>query len=144
MTVRVVYGSQTGNTRRVAQAIAETVACAAEPATEAVPSSAADLIFLGGAVYATHDNGILPELTRFIETLDPAKVRKAALFRTGFSDAALDLMAALLARRGIPVAEERFGCKGRFLVFNLGHPNARDLADAREFAARVAGKEARA
>jgi flavodoxin len=137
MKVRVFYGSETGNTKRVAQAIAEALGCAAEPADAAAPSPAADILFLGGAVYATQDHGIRPEVARFIAGLDPAMIGKVALFRTGFSDAALGIMADLLAGRGIPVAEERFGCKGRFLFFNLGHPNDSDLEAAREFALRI-------
>lgn len=137
MKTAVYFSSLTGNTRKVAEAMAASIGCSAIPVDSGAPSERVDLCFLGGAVYATHDHGIQPELRRFIEALEPRKVGGVVLFCTGFRQDAVAIMTALLEAKGIPVAKERFFCKGKlFLVFNFGHPNGRDLSAAASFARR--------
>lgn len=134
MNARVVYYSATGNTRKVANAIAEAVGCEAV-AIDGYADAPVDLLFIGAAVYATHDHGLHAGMKAFIAGLDPAKVGEAVLFSTGFVQSeAIAMMRALLERRGIPVAEKSFFCLGRFALFNLGRPNAKDLAAAADFA----------
>lgn len=96
-------------------------------------------LFLGGAVYAVH-HGIHPALKSFIDGLEPEKVGRVALFRTGFSDEAIAAMTGLIKAKGIPVEAESFGCRGRFLFFSLGHPGKADLEAARAFARRMASR----
>jgi flavodoxin len=139
---RIFYATQTGNTKKVANAMGEALGIPAEPVDSAGAGTriAADILFVGGAVYATYDHGIRPELTRFISGLDPAKIGKAVIFCTGFEDRAVDIMKLLLEMKGIAVAKETFFCKGRFFLFNLGHPSPTDLERAMEFARRIAGE----
>lgn len=138
MKIRVCCQSRTGNTMKVAEAMAMALGCRAEPIQGLSIDERVDLLFLGGAVYATYDHGLDPALRDFIARLDPGKIGQVALYRTGFSDEALRSMQTFLARRGIPVAKESFGCKGRFFIFSLGHPGAKDLEAAAAFARRMA------
>jgi flavodoxin len=131
--VLVVFHSKTGNTKKIAEAIARGAGCRAESANRIEGPVEADLLFLGGAVYATHDHDLAPALKAFISTLAPARIKRVVLFRTGFADTAIPIMRRLLAARGIQAEAEHFGCLGHFLVFNLGHPNQADLAAAEEF-----------
>ena len=141
MVVKVFSHSETGNTAKVARAIADAAGCAADRADpSAAAGAAADLVFVGGAVYATHDHGLHPALKGFLEGLDPHRVKRAAVFATGFpsSDAAAR-MCRLLEARGIRVEKEAFFCKGKFLLFQRGHPGKADLDAAADFARRVVG-----
>jgi flavodoxin len=138
MRIRVIYASQTGNTKKVALAIASALGVEAESVASAAAPIEAELLFLGGAVYATHDHGLRPELAAFVAALDPARTGKTALFCTGFEERAPGILRGLLARRGIRVAEPAFFCKGRFLLFNMGHPDAVDLEAAGDFARKTA------
>jgi len=140
MKTRVFYASQTGNTKKIAASIASALGVEPESVGEAGGPIEADLLFIGGAVYATHDHGIKPELARFIANLDPRKVGKAAIFCTGFEDRASGILRGLLASKGIPIVEQHFFCKGKFFLFNLGHPGTADLEAAHAFALRVGGK----
>ena len=133
MTIRVMYHSATGNTKKVAEALARGAACRAEPVNRSLGPIEADLLFLGGAVYATHDHDLAPALKTFISTLTPSKVKKVVLFRSGFADTAIPIMRGLLSAKGIEVEGEHFGCPGRFLFFNRGHPDRADLAAAENF-----------
>jgi hypothetical protein len=141
MEVRVFSHSATGNTAKVARAIADAAGCAAERADPAVaPQGGADLLFLGGAVYATRDHGLDPALIGFLSGLDPRRVKRAALFATGFPTSdAVARMRALLSARGIRVEDDGYFCKGRFLLFNVGHPGKDDLEAAAVFARRIMG-----
>lgn len=139
MNIQVAYFSATGNTRKVALAIAS------ELGVEAVgidalarASEPIDLLILGGAVYANHGHGLHASLKGFIDGLDPSKVRRAAVFATGFIHSeAIAMMRWRLAARKIPVADDSFFCLGRFALFNMGHPGAADLDSARAFAKRL-------
>jgi flavorubredoxin len=135
MTVKIIYFSATGNTRKVAEAMADELGCEAEPMGQDASGVSADVLFLGAAVYATFDHDVNPAVRDFIAKLDPAKVKKTVLFCTGFAETALVTMQGLLAKRNIPVSDNTFFCKGKlFVVFNFGHPNRDDLVSARKFA----------
>jgi len=139
MNVRVAYFSSTGNTRKVAEAIAKAAGCPVSP-IDAFPDGmeAIDLLFLGAAVYATHDHGIHASMKRFIAELEPDKIKIVALFSTGFIQSeAISMMRRLLETRGIKVAADSFFCLGRFALFNMGHPNAKELGAAAEFTEKL-------
>lgn len=138
MNVRIFYHSTTGNTKKVAEAMAGQLGVKAEDIATYNFSVAADVLFIGTAVYATYDHGINPAVRAFIAKLEPSKVRKAVLFATGFAPKAIDTMRELLKDRKITVAGESFFCKGKlFVIFNFGHPNKTDLEKAREFAGKA-------
>jgi flavodoxin len=135
MKVRVVYHSQTGNTKKVAAAIAEARGCAAETAAECRITEPVDLLFIGAAVYATHDHDFPPAVKELIGRLDRKLVKKAVVFGTySFENQAIQELARMVRKTGIPVADAHFKCKGRFLLSNLGRPNKDDLEQARAFA----------
>ncbi len=138
MEVKVLYHSKTGNTKKVGEAIADALGCQSAKLPHVGSDVAADLLFLGAAVYATHDHGLDPQMVSFIRTLDPAKVKRVAVYCTGFSSAAAKLMETGLRNRGLKVAPESFYCEGKFLLFKAGHPNAADLDRARTFGKRIA------
>lgn len=135
MDSKVIYFSATGNTRKIAEAMADELGCKAEPMGQDPAGVTADVLFLGAAVYATFDHDVNPAVKDFIAKLDPKKVKKTVLFCTGFVETALATMKGLLAKRNIPVSDHTFFCRGKlFVVFNFGHPNREDLVNARKFA----------
>jgi flavodoxin len=135
MNSKVFYWSKTGNTKKVAETMADVLGCKAESILSYREPVSADILFLGAAVYATFNHEVNPAVTEFIGRLDPAKIGKVILFCTGFADTAIGIMRGHLKRRGVPVAESSFFCKGKmFIFFNFGHPNGTDLASAKSFA----------
>ena len=103
MSYAVRYYSRSGNTKKVADAIAESVGvqalsveASAAPITEKV-----DVLFIGGALYAY---GIDENLKKYLDTLSSDKVGKAVLFSTSWlSKHALDIMRKSLENKGIKV-----------------------------------------
>ena len=134
MRVRVFYHSLTGNTRKVAAAIASTAGCVAEPVSTATVNEPVDMLFLGASIHA---GDIDPSVKKFIEGLDPALVKEVIMFSTGFEEKAVGVIKDLLARRGVVVTDKCYFCPGKFLLFNRTHPDARDLTGAEEFARSV-------
>jgi Flavodoxins len=135
MNIRVFYWSKTGNTKKVAETMADVLGCQAESILSDPEPVSADILFLGAAVYATFNHEINPAVSEFIGRLDPTKIGKVILFCTGFADTAVKTMSGLLKKKGIPFAEDSFFCKGKmFLFFNFGHPNGTDIENAKRFA----------
>ena len=82
MKIAVRYCSKTmfGNTRRIAEAIAEGVGVkAVSIADEPKLAEKADILFLGGAPYT---NIMAPELREYANGIDQAMVSKVVLFTT--------------------------------------------------------------
>lgn len=130
MNIEVRYLSKSGNTKKLADAIAGELGIAAEPITQSLPINT-DILFLGGAVYW---GGIDGELKRFIATLG-GKVKKVAVFGTAaLVPSAYPQMKKLIAAQHVTVLEKEFHCRGEFNKIHNGRPNAEDLRLAREFA----------
>ena len=127
----------TGNTKKVAEAIAEAVGCKAENVAECRLDEPVDLLFLGGAIYATYKHDYAPPLRQFIKSLKPGQVKKVALFVTYTFSSSMEILKKHVQGAGIALSEGSFECRGRFLVFNLRHPNKIDLDGAKDFARGV-------
>ena len=99
MNVRIVYGSLTGNTRRVAEAIGKELAVLPRAAKEPQSLEGGDLLFLGSGVYGGRPAGAVRRLLNAATSLAGVKV---ALFGTyGGTPNQLDWMArAVQERRG--------------------------------------------
>ncbi len=132
MSTAVIYHSVTGNTRKVADAIAEALSCPAQPVKEYPLDHTADVMFIGGAVYG---GKLDPVMDSFLQALTPQKAKRVLLFSTSIKESkALGLMKELLRSRGISVDEECYLCKGKFLFMNRRHPNNEELEGAKAFA----------
>ena len=107
MKKAVRYYSRLGNTRTIAEAIAEGAGANAVSITdEPMLTEYVDVLFLGGAPYA---NIMAPELKAYAESLDAAKVGKVALFTTSnWSRRTVLALKKLLKGQGIAVADEYF------------------------------------
>ena len=137
MNIAVRYYTRTGNTKRLAEAVAEAVG------TEALPLSApiaepADILFLGNSYYAF---SIDPEVRNYIRSLDKNKVGKIVNFGSAaMLNSTCKKVKAEADKVGIPVDEREFHCKGEFKGLHKGKPNADDLKAAAEFAKKIVGK----
>ncbi len=138
MNTKVVYCSTTGNTKKVAESIARAIGCTAETADACTIHGIVDVLFIGGALYATYNHDVNPALKTFVDRLMPGQIKKAVVFGTySFNNALIQTMKSMLLRKGIPVAEDYYACKGKFMIFKRSHPNAEELAKAGEFARRI-------
>ena len=113
MNIAVRYYSKSGNTRAVAEAVAEAVGVKAVSVdtAEADIKEPVDLLFIGGALYAY---GLDKHLKEYLETLKKENVKKAVVFSTSWlSKHSVDLIKNGLKEAGIPVEEEFFYVKNK-------------------------------
>ena len=134
MKYAVRYYTKTGNTKKLAEAVAK------ELGVEALPISApidekVDVLFLGNSYYAFT---IDPEVRSFVASLDKEKVGKIVNFGSAaMLNSTYKKVKAEADKVGIPMFEKEFHCKGEFKKLHKGRPNDDDLKNAAEFARSI-------
>ena len=136
MKIAVRYYTKTGNTKRLAEAVAKAVGVEALPITAPVTESV-DILFLGNSYYAFT---IDPEVRRFIESLDKEKVGKIVNFGSAaMMNSTWKKVKAVADKVGISMDEREFHCKGEFKGLHKGKPDESDLDAAAAFAKKIVG-----
>ena len=131
MKAAVRYYTKTGNTKKLAEAIAGALGVQALPISEPV-TEAVDLLFLGNSYYAFT---IDPEVRAFIRSLDRNKIGPIVNFGSAaMLNSTYKKVKAEADRAGIPMDEREFHCKGEFKGIHKGKPDRDDLAAAAAFA----------
>jgi flavodoxin len=134
MSGTVIYYSRTGNTRKIAEAVAKG-ACAKCIPVEKISEIEDKLLFLGTPVHAF---GPSRPILDFLRKCDWSG-KKVALFCTyaGLGNKrTLRKMKAEVERMGGKVVGE-FSCRGRFKIFGRGKPTPEDERRAEEFGRTV-------
>ena len=131
----VIYYSMTGNTKKLADAIATELDVAAEDVKTKGRLAEDSFVFLGAGLYGPLRGW---GLRRFIDrnTFDG---RKVVLFGTSGEGKGKEVGALeeAVTAKGAEIAG-KFYCKGKFLFFvNPRHPSSEDLEMARAFAREI-------
>ena len=130
-TFAVRYYTKTGNTKRLAEAIAKELGVEALPISEAVTEKV-DYLFLGNSYYAF---SIDPEVRSFVASLDKNNVGKIVNFGSAaMLNSTYKKVKAEADKVGIAMDEKEFHCKGEFKGVHKGRPNEDDIKAAVEFA----------
>jgi len=131
MTYAVRYYTKTGNTKKLADALAGELGVEARPISDPV-TEPVDLLFLGNSYYAFN---IDPEVRDFVASLDKDKVGKIVNFGSAaMMNSTIKKVRAEADKVGIPVDSKEFHCKGEFKGLHKGRPNEADLKAIIEFA----------
>lgn len=131
MTYAVRYYTRTGNTKRLAEAMASVLGVEALPISTPV-TEPVDILFLGNSYYAFN---IDKEVRDFVASLDKEKVGKIVNFGSAaLLNSTYGKVKEVADSVGIPMDEREFHCKGEFKGIHKGRPNAEDEAAAAEFA----------
>jgi flavodoxin len=133
----VLVDSRGGNTRKVADAIAEelgvTVGDLATPLQDEEKT-----LFLGSGTYGGKPGETMKEFISFNEFSG----RRVALFGTSASAEGakkmMEGMAEDLTKKGATILGT-YHCRGKFLFTSRGHPDREDLENAKKFAREMAG-----
>lgn len=133
MKVAVRYYTRSGNTEKLAKAVAEAVGVEAldlnNPLEEKV-----DILFLGCSYYAFD---VDPNVKRFIED-NNVKITKIALVGSSAGMKSMKKPVRAVADKfGIEVLEEEYHTRGKFGPMHKNRPNEKDLEEAKSFAKKV-------
>lgn len=135
MKFAVRYYTKTGNTKRLAESVADALGVEALPISEPV-NEQVDYLFLGNSYYAF---SIDPEVKSFIRSLDKNNIGKIVNFGSAaMLNSTYKKVKAEADKVGIPMVEKEFHCKGEFKGVHKGRPNSDDCKAAAEFAKKFA------
>lgn len=136
MKIAVRYHSRSGNTEKLARAIADAVGAQALPVS--VPlGERVDILFLGSAVYAA---GIDEAVKTFVAE-NSGSIGTIVNFSTAaVAESTYKQVQKLASAHGIPMSDREFHCRGAFAFLHRSRPNAEDLRSAAAFARDVARK----
>ena len=136
MKIAVRYYTKTGNTKRLAEAVAAAVGVQALPLSAPLEEPV-DLLFLGNSYYAFN---IDPEVKAFLQGLKKEQVGKLVNFGSAaMLNSTYKKVKAEADKAGVPMDEREFHCKGEFKGLHKGRPNEEDLASAAAFARAIVG-----
>ncbi len=134
MNVAVRYYSRSGNTKKIADAIAKQAGVTAESIREPVRGEV-DILFLGTGVYAFD---IDPELKEYIAALHPAGIKTVVVFSTAaVVKSAYEKTKKHLENRGLTVSAREYHCPGHYMFLRNGRPDAEDIEKAGQFAREI-------
>ncbi len=136
MTTAIRYYTRSGNTQKLAFAIAEAIGGEAKDVSAPLEEKT-DILFLGSSVYAA---GVDEAVKKFIAD-NRDKIGKIVNFSTAaLISSTYSQIKKLAEECGVQIADEEFHCRGSFKFMHKGRPNAQDIAQAADFAkAIVAG-----
>ena len=130
MKYAVRYYTKTGNTKRLAEAMAKELGVEALPISVPV-DEAVDYLFLGNSYYAFN---IDPEVKAFVASLDKEKVGKIVNFGSAaLLNSTYKKVKEVADKAGVAMDEKEFHCKGEFKGIHKGKPDQNDIAAAVKF-----------
>jgi flavodoxin len=134
--VSVLYYSMTGNTKKMASAIAEELGVEALDVKKAVAVPKDGLMFVGSGCYGDKPG---EDMAKYIAGNDFTG-RKVALFGTSGAGAGKEVQALeeTLKQKGAIVVGSYYSKGKAFVVVNIGHPNKEEMEGARKFAREMA------
>lgn len=130
MKIAIRYYTKTGNTKKLADAIAEAIGVEAKTVNEKLADDV-DVLFLGSSVYAA---GVDAQVKKFIEDID-VRVGKIVNFSTAaIIKSTYSQIKKLADKKGINISDREYHCKGSFGPLHKGKPDAADLKKVSQFA----------
>lgn len=135
---KVVYSSRGGNTKKVAEAISQSIGGKAINLENFTITEPINILFVGASIYA----GVVDKTVKtFIENLTSDKVNAIVVFGTSAGKKSAQLqIKQMLKDSNINVLTEEFHCKGSFLLVHRNKPDESDLNNAKKFAKEVVEK----
>ena len=133
MNIAIRYYTRSGNTQKLAEAIAERINVKAENISVPLDGKA-DILFLGCSYYAFD---MAQDVKDFVaENKD--NIGEIVCFGTSAMMKSMKKpMQKLAELHGVKLSDMEFHCRGEFNIVNKGRPNAEDLQNAALFAERI-------
>ncbi len=133
MKVAVRFYTRSGNTEKLAKAIAEAVGVKADSVNIALEDKV-DILFLGCSYYAFDVDENVKEFIK--ENRD--KIGKIVCFGTSaMMKSVYKPMKKVVEEYGVNIEKEDFHCHGSFGPVHKGRPNEDDLNNVKKFAERI-------
>lgn len=133
MNIAVRYYTRSGNTKKLAEAVAGAVEAPAMDVTVPLEEKA-DILFLGASYYAFDVDDAVKE---FLKN-NKDNIGKIVCFGTSAMMKSMKKPIIKAAKEsGLTVADEEFHSRGEFGPVHKGRPNEKDLAEVADFARNI-------
>lgn len=133
MKYQVRYYTRSGNTEKLAKAIAEAVGCPAQSIDSPLDEKA-DILFLGCSYYAFD----MDEAVKKFIADNKDKIGRIVCFGTSAMMKSMKKpMSKVAEEYGVLLADEEFHCRGKFDPMHRDRPNGNDLKRAADFAGKI-------
>lgn len=138
MNTNIIYLSNSGNTKKLAEAIGKAINVEPIDISKEHVLPDTDLLFVGTGIYGGKPN---EKLIDYIDNLPANKIKGAVIFGTSASGKDnSQLLVNCLRAKNIEVFNQHFFCKGKFWFIAKNHPDARDLDRLSKFAKHIVEK----
>ena len=133
MKIAVRYYTRSGNTKKLAEAVAEAVSVEARDITAPLTEKV-DILFLGSSYYAFDADDAVKS---FIAD-NKNNIGNIVCFGTSAMMKSMRKPIAKVAGKlGVAVADEEFHCRGQFGKIHKGRPNEKDIEEVKKFATHI-------
>ena len=137
MKIEIRYFTKTGNTKKLAEAIAQELNIEAQELSAPL-SEKTDILFLCNSVYWA---GAVSSVKKFISENKSkigllVNVSTAAMIESTYAQ-----IKKIAEKEGVKLSDKEFHCRGKFTALHSGHPDEADIADVKEFARKVIGDQ---
>ncbi len=133
MNIQVRYYTRSGNTEKVARAVAEAIGVPAQ-SIDTPLAETADILLLGCSYYAFD----MDEAVKTFISENKEKIGKIVCFGTSAMMKSMQKpMRRVAEAYGVTVSEKEFHCRGKFGPLHKSRPDASDLEKAAEFAREI-------
>lgn len=130
MTAAVRYFSKTGNTKKLAEAVADAIGVEAKDITHPLEGDA-DVLFLCNSVYW---NGVDGKVKAFLKAPGHKIGKLVNVSTAAMKESTYKQIKTFAEGLGISVDKREFHCKGSFTVLHKGKPDQTDIANVKKFA----------
>lgn len=133
MNIAVRYYTRSGNTKKLAEALAKAVSAEAKDVTSPLTEKV-DILFLGCSYYAFD----VDEAVKQFITENKDNIGKIVCFGTSAMMKSMTKPVSKVADAvGVAVAEEEFHCRGQFGKLHKGRPDEKDIDKISAFAKKI-------
>ena len=133
MKVAVRYYSKTGNTKKLAEAIASAIGVTAMGVDQPLDEDV-DILFLCNSVYWA---GVDGKVKTFMKA-SGGKIGKLVNVSTAaMIESTYKQIKSLAAEAGIPIDEREFHCRGSFTAMHKGKPDQNDIESVKKFTKEI-------
>lgn len=136
MKVAVRYYSRSGNSKKMAEAVAKVAGVPAMNVDVKLEEDV-DVLFIVNALYW---HGIDKNVKEFLKNPGARIGKLINVSNASLTDSTNPQMQKLASQLSLNLADEEFHCKGQFKGLHKGRPNADELNQLEEFTLKILGK----
>ena len=129
MKIAIRYYTKTGNTKALAQGVAEVCGIEALSVDNKLEEDV-DILFLCNSIYAA---GVDNSVKKFIEDNTKSIGQIINISSAAMKTSSYKNIKKLTDQKGLTLSEKEWHCKGQFKIFNKNRPNEADIEDLKNF-----------